>query len=191
MSLKLITAIAAFLALLPARSWTQTAPNNFWQAQSIYQIFTDRFFDGDSANNNAAGSYNASSGTGVHGGDFRGIEQKLDYIKALGCTAIWISPVVKNGSGEYHGYSGSDFYSVDPHWGTLSNLQVMINAAHAKGILVIQDIVINHGSTLNNINGNTAFNLSGYNLSYANVSKKYAAPFNTNSVNPNLTNLFQ
>ena len=190
MSLKLITAIAAFLALLPARSWTQTAPNNFWQAQSIYQIFTDRFFDGDSANNNAAGSYNASSGTGVHGGDFRGVEQKLDYIKALGCTAIWISPVVKNGSGEYHGYSGSDFYSVDPHWGTLSNLQVMINAAHAKGILVIQDVVINHGSTLNNLNGNTAFNLSGYNLSYANASKKYAAPFNTNSVNPALSNLF-
>ncbi len=190
MSLKSIAAIATLLLLLPLRSWTQTAPNTAWQAQSIYQIFTDRFFDGDIANNNAAGSYNASSGTGVHGGDFRGIEQKLDYIKAMGFTAIWISPIVKNGSGEYHGYSGADFYSVDPHWGTLSNLQVMINAAHAKGILVIQDVVINHGSTLNNVSGNTAFNLSGYNLSYANASKKYAAPFNTNSANPALSNLF-
>jgi glycosidase len=183
--------ISALLCLLLAvRAAAQTAPNTFWQAQSIYQIFTDRFFDGDSANNNAAGSYNAASGTSVHGGDFRGIEQKLDYIKAMGFTAIWISPVVKNGSGEYHGYSGADFYSVDPHWGTLSNLQVMINAAHAKGMLVIQDVVINHGSTLNNINGNTAFTTNGYNLSYANASKKYAAPFNTNSVNPSLTNLF-
>jgi glycosidase len=170
--------------------FAQTAPNTAWQAQSIYQIFTDRFFDGDAANNNASGSYNASSGTGVHGGDFKGIEQKLDYIKALGATAIWISPIVKNGNGEYHGYSGIDFYSVDPHWGTLSNLQVMVNAAHALGISVIQDVVINHGSTLNNINGNTAFNASGYPLSYANAAKKYAAPFNTNSVNPSLTNIF-
>ena len=169
----------------------QTALNPTWQAQSIYQIFTDRFFDGDPANNNASGSYNATSGTGVHGGDFRGIEQKLDYIKAMGFTAIWISPIVKNGNGEYHGYSGADFFNVDPHWGTLSNLQVMVNAAHAKGLLVIQDVVINHGSTLNNISGNTAFNYpGGYNLSYANSSKKYAAPFNTNSVNPSLTNLF-
>lgn len=152
--------------------------------------FYGSFFDGDPANNNASGSYNASSGTGVHGGDFKGIEQKLDYIKALGATAIWISPVVKNGNGEYHGYSGSDFYSVDPHWGTLSNLQVMVNAAHARGISVIQDVVINHGSTLNNINGNTAFNASGYALSYAISAKKYAAPFNTNAANPSLTNLF-
>jgi glycosidase len=187
--LKIISAL--LFLLLAARAPAQTAPNNFWQAQSIYQIFTDRFFDGDPANNNASGSYNASSGTGVHGGDFRGIEQKLDYIKALGFTAIWISPIVKNGSGEYHGYSGADFYNVDPHWGTLSNLQVMISAAHAKGMFVIQDTVINHGSTFNNINGNTAFNYpNGYSLSYANSSKKYAAPFNTNSVNPSLTNLF-
>ncbi len=178
------------ILLIAFRAAGQSAPNTFWQGQSIYQIFTDRFFDGDSANNNASGSFNASSGTGVHGGDFKGIEQKLDYIKAMGFTAIWISPVVKNGSGEYHGYSGSDFYNVDPHWGTISNLQAMITAAHAKGILVIQDVVINHGSTLNNINGNTAYNTSGYNLSYANAAKKYAAPFNTNSINPKLTNIF-
>ena len=92
-----------------------------WQAQSIYQIFTDRFFDGDAANNNASGSFNAANGTSVHGGDFKGIEQKLDYIKALGATAIWISPVVSNSFGEYHGYAGADFYKVDPHWGTMSN----------------------------------------------------------------------
>ena len=183
----MLAAICCSPSAIPA----QSAPNSFWQAQSIYQIFTDRFFDGDTSNNNASGSYNATSGGAVHGGDFRGIEQKLDYIKALGATAIWISPVVKNGFGEYHGYSGSDFYSVDPHWGTLSNLQSMVNAAHARGLLVIQDIVVNHGSTLNNINGNTAFNYpAGYTLAYANASRKYAAPFNTNAANPSLTNLF-
>ena len=178
------------LNLLAGNASAQSS-NLLWQSQSIYQIFTDRFFDGDAANNNASGSYNAGSGTGVHGGDFKGIEQKLDYIKALGATAIWISPIVKNGSGEYHGYSGSDFYSVDPHWGTLASLQSMVNAAHARGLLVILDIVVNHGSTLNNINGNATFTYPvGYGLSYANSSRKYAAPFSTNAVNPSLTNLF-
>ncbi len=180
----------AALVLFHARALAQSADNSFWQKQNIYQIFTDRFYDGDPSNNNASGSFNASSGTGVHGGDFKGIEQKLDYIKALGATAIWITPIVKNGYGDYHGYSGSDFYSVDPHWGTLSNLQAMVNAAHARGLLVIQDVVVNHGSTLNNIKGNTPFNTNGYALTYANSARKYAAPFNTNAANPSLTNLF-
>jgi glycosidase len=164
--------------------------NAYWRDQTIYQIFTDRFFDGDAANNNASSSFNASSGTGVHGGDFRGVEQKLDYIKSLGATAIWISPVILNGNGEYHGYAGRDFYSVDPHWGTRSNLQAMVAAAQARGILVIQDVVVNHGGTLNNRDGNTAFNTNGYPLSYASASRQFAFPFNTNAAMPNLTNLF-
>ena len=103
----------------------------FWQSQSIYQIITDRFFDGDPSNNNADGNYNpnGSSGTSVHGGDFKGIEQKLDYIKSLGAAAIWISPIVLNANGEFHGYAGRDFYSVDPHWGTLADLQHFIQTA--------------------------------------------------------------
>jgi glycosidase len=73
----------------------------------------------------------------------------------------------------------------------LEDYQSMVNAAHARGLLVIQDIVVNHGSTLNNVNGNTPFIYpSGYALAYASSSRKYAAPFNTNSVNPSLTNLF-
>jgi glycosidase len=180
----LALACGLFPLLLSAQS------NALWRDQSIYQIFTDRFNDGDPANNNASGSYNAASGTGVHGGDLAGIEQKLDYIKALGATAIWISPIVLNGNGEYHGYSGRDFYAVDPHWGSLANLKSMVNAAHARGLLVIQDVVVNHGSTLNNINGNTVFNSSGYTLTYSNPARQYAAPFNTNAAMPNLTNLF-
>jgi len=186
-----LSGVVAALCCCPRGVFAQSASNSFWQAQNIYQIFTDRFFDGDPANNNASGSYNASSGGNVHGGDFKGVEQKLDYIKALGATAIWISPVVKNVNGEYHGYAGQDFYSVDPHWGSLSNLQGLINAAHAKGLLVIQDVIVNHGGTLNNRDGNTTFNnSSGYSLAYASSSKKFAAPFNTNAANPSLTNLF-
>src|SRR5215471_7862173 len=98
--------LVAVVLLISAGAFGQSASNGFWQAQSIYQIITDRFYDGDPSNNNAEGNYNPSgnTGTSVHGGDFKGIEQKLDYVKALGVTAIWISPVVVNKSGEFHGY---------------------------------------------------------------------------------------
>src|SRR5690242_1782055 len=93
--LKRICVFACIYAATCFDSTAQTISNGLWQAQNIYQIVTDRFFDGDPTNNNAEGNYNPSSSSGsvVHGGDFRGIEQKLDYIKALGATAIWISPV--------------------------------------------------------------------------------------------------
>src|SRR2546423_1376048 len=109
----------AVLVVFFLRLEAQSVSNGFWHAQSNYQIITDRFFDGDASNNNADGNYNPSghTGTSVHGGDFKGIEQKLDYIKALGATAIWISPIVVNANGEFHGYSGRDFFNVDPHWG--------------------------------------------------------------------------
>ena len=188
--MRTLNTIGCWLLLLFALPANAQPSNGFLQSQSIYQIFTDRFFDGDASNNNASGSYNASDSRRVHGGDLKGVEQKLDYIKALGATAIWISPIVLNGSGEYHGYAGRDFYQVDPHWGTLSNLQSLVTTAHAKGLLVIQDVVVNHGGTLVNPSS-SAFNYpTGYPLTYANASKQYAAPFNTNASFPNLTNLF-
>lgn len=190
----------AVLAALPFSAGAQAVSNGFWQAQSIYQIITDRFFDGDSSNNNADGNYNPSghTGTSVHGGDFKGIEQKLDYIKALGATAIWISPIVVNANGEFHGYSGKDFYNVDPHWGNLAALQHMVQAAHARGILVINDIVVNHGGDLiySTNSGYSTFVAppSGYLLKYRG-SKTFAAPFDTynllyNTSNNALTNYF-
>ncbi|MDD5140937.1 MAG: alpha-amylase family glycosyl hydrolase [Verrucomicrobiales bacterium] len=185
-------AFAAF-SFAAINSPAQSASNEFWQAQNIYQIITDRYYDGDPANNNAEGNYNPT-GNSVHGGDFKGLEQKLDYIKALGVTAIWISPVVKNANGEFHGYAGQDFYQVAPHWGTLANLQHMIQEAHARGILVINDIIVNHGGDLiySTDAGYSSFKAppDGYNLRYRNGSKQFAAPFNTNAVNPNLTNIF-
>ena len=182
---------ALLLAAAAPLASAQSAPD-FLPRQSIYQIFTDRFFDGDAANNNASGSFNASNGTGVHGGDFKGVERKLDYIKALGATAIWLSPIVLNGSGEYHGYAGRDFYQVDPHWGTLADLQSLVNAAHARGLLVIQDVVVNHGGTLvTTTTGSSTFNYpAGYTLKYQNGAKQYAAPFNTNAAFPTLNALF-
>jgi glycosidase len=187
--LRVAACLLAAFGLLPGRAQAQTS-NIFWQGQSIYQIITDRFYDGDTNNDNAEGTYAPSDPTGVHGGDFEGIEQKLDYIKALGATAIWISPIVLNTEGQFHGYSAWNFYEVAPHWGSLSNLQAMVQAAHARGLLVIDDIVVNHAGDLVQSSGSTFSYPNGYTLSYVNNSKTYPAPFNLTSTNPSLTNLF-
>jgi glycosidase len=190
--------LAAF-CFCPPGAPAQSASNAFWQAQNIYQIVTDRFFDGDPSNNNADGNYSPTGLRSIHGGDFKGVEQKLDYIKALGVTAIWISPVVLNANGEFHGYAARDFYRVDPHWGTLADLQHFVRAAHARGLLVIDDIVVNHGGDLiystDSGYGNFVGPPAGYALKYRSSSKTFAAPFDIynstyNSANNALTNLF-
>ncbi|HEY1663620.1 MAG TPA: alpha-amylase family glycosyl hydrolase [Verrucomicrobiae bacterium] len=174
----------------------QDAGNHFWQTQSIYQIVTDRFFDGDPSNDNADGNYDPAghSGISVHGGDFKGMEEKLDYIKSLGATAIWISPVVLNARGEFHGYAGLDFYKVDPHWGTLADLQHFVQAAHARGLLVIDDIVVNHGGDLiySTDPGYPHFKYppDGYTMRFHDPAKTFPPPFDLNAANPSITNLF-
>ena len=173
-----------------ATGMAQNHSNAFWRAQSIYQLITDRFFDGDSSNDNAESTYAPSNPTGVHGGDLAGIEQKLDYLQSLGATAIWISPIVLNTEGQFHGYSAWDFYQVAPHWGSISNLQHLVQAAHARGLLVIDDIVVNHAGDLVKSSGSNFNYPTGYSLSFANSSKTYPAPFNLTPANPALTNLF-
>ena len=110
-------AALAVLAVSPGRVSAGTPSPDDWRDQSIYQIMTDRFFDGDPSNNSVEGNYDPSDGYKIHGGDWAGIEQKLDYIAGLGATALWISPVQKNAYGSYHGYSIQDFYDVAPHFG--------------------------------------------------------------------------
>ncbi|HWD18328.1 MAG TPA: alpha-amylase family glycosyl hydrolase [Verrucomicrobiae bacterium] len=176
-------------------AWSLTAQtNDLWRQQTIYQIITDRFFDGDPSNNNADGNYNPARARAPHGGDFRGLEQKLDYIKALGATAIWISPVVRNGHGEYHGYAGRNFLETDPRWGTIDDLRRMVAAAHQRGLLVIDDIIVNHGADLIDSAdpGYGAFRgpPDGYRLRYKNPALTYPPPFNLTPDRPDLTNLF-
>ena len=119
--------------------------------ETIYFLMTTRFYDGDSSNNRYCWDDEAcfkSETLGDPGwrGDFKGLIEKLDYIKALGFTAIWITPVVENASGlDYHGYHAFDFSKVDPRYeSTDTTYQDLIDACHAKGIKVIQDIVLNH-----------------------------------------------
>jgi len=115
-----------------------------WRDVVIYQVITDRFENGDPSNDAVEGAYAPSDGFRIHGGDFAGIEQRLDYLVNLGVNAIWISPVPLNANAEYHGYAARDLYAIAPHFGTLAELQSMVAAAHARGIYVIMDFVVNH-----------------------------------------------
>ena len=98
-----------------------------WRDESIYQIVTDRFFNGDPSNDGVEGSFDPSDGAQNHGGDWAGIEAKLDYIQGLGATALWISPVQTNAYAYYHGYGIRDFYGFAEHFGGLDDLRSVID----------------------------------------------------------------
>jgi glycosidase len=118
----------------------------------IYFVMTARFHDGDSSNNRGGSQHtksgNAANDDPMFRGDFKGLIDKLDYIKGLGFSAVWITPVVLNRSDyDYHGYHGYDFYKVDPRLESAgASYQDLIDAAHAKGMKIYQDVVYNHSS---------------------------------------------
>lgn len=116
--------------------------------ETIYFVITTRFFDGDPGNNEHCSDENAgtSENDPAWRGDFKGLIEKPDYIKALGFSAIWITPVVENKSGlDYHGYHAYDFSVVDSRYESPgATYQDLINAAHEKGMKIIQDVVFNH-----------------------------------------------
>lgn len=122
--------------------------------ESIYFVLTTRFYDGDPGNNVLCWDNQESQKSTKDPcwrGDFQGLIDKLDYIKALGFTAIWINPVVQNASGyDYHGYHASDFSKVDCRYQSSDGssgdvmFKQLIDAAHKKGIKIILDIVLNH-----------------------------------------------
>lgn len=125
--------------------------------ETIYFLMTTRFYDGDKNNNAYCWDdeecfKSVTLGDPGWRGDFKGLIEKLDYIKALGFSAVWITPVVENSSGlDYHGYHASNFEKVDPRYAGVGEdpmdaYQKLIDACHAKGIKVIQDIVLNHTS---------------------------------------------
>jgi glycosidase len=174
-------------------NYTPELSADFWRNQNIYQIITDRFFNGDSGNDNLSPNFNPADGGQAHGGDFKGAERKLDYIKSLGATAVWISPVLLNGNGDYHGYAATDFYQTDPRMGSLAELKSFVHAAHQRGILVVNDVVVNHGSTIIDSTDagfpNFKYPPDGYALRY-NGSRRYAAPFDNAALGVPLETLF-
>lgn len=123
------------------------ATRSDFRDESIYFVMTTRFFDGDESNNvQCWDNQAANAGDPPWRGDFKGLIEKLDYIKAMGFTAVWITPIVENASGyDYHGYHAHDFSKVDHRYESEGvGFQELINAAHAKGMKIILDIVLNH-----------------------------------------------
>ena len=122
--------------------------NGFGPDDVIYLIMPDRFADGDPTNNfPASGTYDRSQPRAYHGGDLRGIQDHLPYLKDLGVTTIWITPIYNNDDDtgrDYHGYGAVDLYKVEEHLGTLADYQSLVKAAHEQGLKVILDIVPNH-----------------------------------------------
>ena len=124
-------------------------PSDDFRDETIYFVMTTRFYDGDPSNNvhcwddEQAGNPDDDP---AWRGDFKGLIEQLDYIKALGFTAIWITPVVENTSGyDYHGYHASNFSKVDSRYESEDcTYQDLIDAVHAKGMKIIQDVVFNH-----------------------------------------------
>ncbi len=123
-----------------------------WRDQVIYFLMIDRFDDGDPGNNDqGVGEYDPADGAKYSGGDLRGVARRVDYIRQLGATTVWITPPVANQwwnvkghfSG-YHGYWAEDFSKVDAHYGSLGDYKALADALHGAGMYLVQDIVVNH-----------------------------------------------
>lgn len=159
----------AFLVSMPAVAQTFVGGRTDFRDETIYFVMTTRFYDGDPMNNVLSWDkqdVQKSKNDPDWRGDFAGLIQKLDYIKALGFTAIWITPITQNASGEdYHGYHSMDFSSVDlryesrTSWGSSKDVKFkdLIDACHAKGIKVVLDIVLNHTSNFGEAKLNPLF----------------------------------
>jgi len=132
---KLFLIIAVCLFAIP-HCTARTAEE--WKDRILYQIITDRF---GSTNNNIAPCTDLSD---YCGGTFKGIEKNLDYIQGMGINAIWISPVIQNAPGGYHGYWHTNFYAINEHFGTKEELQDLIKACHERDIYIMIDVVPNH-----------------------------------------------
>ncbi|MEV5766526.1 pullulanase-type alpha-1,6-glucosidase [Micromonospora sp. NPDC052213] len=156
------------LAAAGATQWRAEPPaealleagSNQARAEQFYFVLPDRFANGD-PRNDAGGLTGDRLSTGLdpkdkgfyHGGDLKGVTDRLDYIQGLGTTAIWLAPIFKNrpvqGTGSdvsagYHGYWITDFTQVDPHFGTRDDLKRLVRLAHQRGIKVYLDVIVNH-----------------------------------------------
>lgn len=132
------------------REKTKNKFQGFNQTDAIYLIMPDRFVNGDVSNDSIAGysdSMQKIQYQGRAGGDLQGVINKLDYIKELGFTAIWLTPVVENNTfRSYHGYAATDFYKVDPRLGTNELYKKLVEEAHKRNLKIIFDHVANHCS---------------------------------------------
>src|SRR5687767_1573186 len=157
----LVVAFAAAVVASPA--WAGGDARHSLRApvtdQSFYFVMADRFENGATANDRGGlgddrlvSGFDPTARGFYHGGDLKGLLDRIDYIRGLGTTAIWLTPSFKNKavqledgpSAGYHGYWITDFTQIDPHLGTNADLRALVDAAHARGMKVFFDIITNH-----------------------------------------------
>jgi glycosidase len=134
---------------LLAREPGSAQRSSFSSSDAIYQVMPDRFANGNPANDNVAGlaeKADRNNGGGRHGGDIQGIIDHLDYIAGLGFTQLWPTPLVENDMADYsyHGYAATDHYKIDARYGSNDDFRRLSAQARAKGIGLIQDVVLSH-----------------------------------------------
>ncbi len=156
----LTTASAAQWMAEPSADVLLKAAGRAGRAEQFYFVLPDRFANGDPRNDHGgltgdrlSTGFDPTDKGFYHGGDLKGVMEKLDYIQGLGTTAIWLAPVFKNrpvqGAGSdvsagYHGYWITDFTQVDPHFGSNADLKNLVKLAHQRGIKIYLDVIVNH-----------------------------------------------
>ena len=137
---------------LLARDKSGDKYEGFDASDVLYLIMPDRFADGDTTNNNLPGrlknpvTVDRANPNARHGGDIRGMINHLDYIDSLGVTAVWVNPVFTNDmpGGSYHGYATTDYYSIDPRFGSNKEWNEFVRNCQQRGIKVVMDMIYNH-----------------------------------------------
>ena len=141
--------------VLKAREMAGSKRMGFTNADVLYMLMPDRFAQGAGHNPQVAGmrtyKEDRTQPSLRHGGDLNGIREHLDYFNELGVTALWLTPVLENDSPDdergystYHGYATTDYYRVDPRFGTNEDYRRLCDEAHAKGLKVVMDMIFNH-----------------------------------------------
>jgi alpha-amylase len=136
-----ISSFLKFLIVLLFITKIASKSKQEWKSRVIYQLLTDRF-----ARSNGDGS-----GCDIHnycGGTYRGIINNLDYITGMGFNAIWISPILENTPGSYHGYHMTNLYNLNSNFGSEQDFFDLVKACHAKDVWVMVDIVANHSGPI-------------------------------------------
>jgi glycosidase len=131
---------------LDSRTTGRLGPKGVAASDSIYLIMPDRFADGDSENDKQPNMpYDPLNPHAWHGGDLKGVAEHLDYLKTLGVSTVWLTPITENHERDsYHGYGSTDMYSVDPHFGSLDDLKRLASYLHRQDMKFVLDIVPNH-----------------------------------------------
>jgi len=138
----------------PAAPEPAAAQSDDWRDAVIYFAMIDRFDDGDPGNNDQGeGEYDPADSRRFSGGDLAGLTRRLDYVRELGASALWITPPVANqwwdpqvNYGGYHGYWAQDFTQVDAHFGDQASYRALADGLHARGMKLVQDVVLNHSA---------------------------------------------